>query len=54
MQPFASGNYINELDAFSRPDLLPRCFAPEAFERLRALRRRYDPEGLFHDFPGLS
>ncbi|MFM7275832.1 MAG: hypothetical protein ACKO4A_18650, partial [Gammaproteobacteria bacterium] len=54
LQPFASGNYINELDAFSRPDLLPRCFAPEAFERLRALRRRYDPEGLFHDFPGLS
>ena len=54
LQPFASGNYINELDAFRRPDLLKRAFSAEAFARLQALRKRYDPQGLFHDFPGLS
>ncbi len=54
LQPYASGNYINELDAFSRPDLLKSAFSAEAFARLQALRKRYDPNGLFHDFPGLS
>lgn len=54
LQPFASGNYVNELDAFRRPDLLRRCFSAQAMGRLRALRRRYDPGGVFHDFPGLS
>jgi FAD/FMN-containing dehydrogenase len=54
LQPYASGNYINELDAFRRPDLLKRAFSVDAFARLQALRKRYDPQGLFHDFPGLS
>jgi FAD/FMN-containing dehydrogenase len=54
LQPFASGNYINELDAFRRPDLLERCFSADALARLHRLRQRYDPDGLFHDFPGLS
>ncbi len=54
LQPYASGNYINELDAFRRPDLLERAFSAQAFARLQALRKRYDPQGLFHDFPGLS
>lgn len=54
LQPFASGNYVNELDAFRRPDLLARAFSPQAMQRLQSLRLRYDPHGLFHDFPGLS
>ena len=54
LQPYASGNYINELDAFRRPDLLKNAFTAEAFTRLQALRKRYDPQGVFHDFPGLS
>jgi FAD/FMN-containing dehydrogenase len=33
---------------------LKRAFSVDAFARLQALRKRYDPQGLFHDFPGLS
>lgn len=54
MQPFASGSYINEMDGFRDPARIANAFSPAARERLAALRRRYDPQGLFHDFPGLS
>jgi len=54
MQPFATGSYINEMDGFRYPERTARAFSPAARERLAALRRRYDPQGLFHDFPGLS
>jgi FAD/FMN-containing dehydrogenase len=40
------GHYVGEAD-HERPGRLAACYAPAAWERLDALRRRYDPEGVF-------
>jgi FAD/FMN-containing dehydrogenase len=29
-----------------------QCYTPEAWERLRVLRAKYDPRSLFHDYLG--
>jgi FAD/FMN-containing dehydrogenase len=52
MRPLATGQYINEVDTFRDPQAVQRCFSPAAWQRLRQLKRRYDPSGLFCDFPG--
>lgn len=52
MRPLAVGQYINEVDAFRDPSVVRRCFTDSAWQRLAALRERYDPEGLFVGWPG--
>jgi FAD/FMN-containing dehydrogenase len=52
MRPLAVGQYINEVDAFLDPTAPQRCFSPAAWQRLAELRRRYDPMGVFHSWPG--
>ena len=50
MQPYASGYYINEFDRETRSDLTSACFAPANWQKLKELRRQYDPDGVYHDF----
>ncbi|WP_394538455.1 FAD-binding oxidoreductase [Lysobacter enzymogenes] len=45
----ASGAYINEFDLEERSAQVERCFAPANWARLRELRHRCDPDGVFHD-----
>jgi FAD/FMN-containing dehydrogenase len=46
MQPFASGTYVNVLsDADSRTEEAHRA---DVLARLAAVKRRYDPENVFH------
>jgi FAD/FMN-containing dehydrogenase len=52
MRPLAVGQYINEVDAFLDPAAPQRCFSAAAWQRLAALRRRYDPQGVFQSWPG--
>ncbi len=52
MDPYAKGHYVNEVEARLNPDRIRQCFSPENWRRLRALRRSYDPEGVFHDYLG--
>ncbi len=40
------GHYVGEAD-LDRPGRLRACFSPEAWDRLRILRARYDPAGTF-------
>lgn len=54
LAPFAAGRYINEIDAESDPAKIQSCFSKEDWARLRAVRKRYDPDGLFHDFFALG
>ena len=54
MRPLAVGQYINEVDSFRDAEAVQRCFSAESWQRLRQLKRRYDPSGLFFDFPGWS
>ena len=52
MRPLAVGQYINEVDAFRDPAAVKRCFSADAWKRLEALRRQYDPRGLYYSWPG--
>jgi FAD/FMN-containing dehydrogenase len=53
MQPLASGHYINEFDRETRADRTRYCFAPANWQRLQDLRRKYDPDHVFHGFLGV-
>lgn len=51
LAPLRSGRYVGEADLTVTPDRLAECFTPEALERLRELRARFDPESLFFTWP---
>lgn len=53
LQPFASGHYINEIDIEAAPQKAEQCFSPQAWSRLAEVRRRHDPQSLFHGFYGV-
>jgi FAD/FMN-containing dehydrogenase len=42
---------VGEADLTIDPGRRAECFTPDALERLEALRRRYDPDGLFAAWP---
>lgn len=53
LEPIALGHFVNEADLHAHPGRLARCFTPASWERLLDLRAQWDPDGLFHDPPGL-
>jgi FAD/FMN-containing dehydrogenase len=47
IQPWAvSGGYVNYMQADEPIERVRSAFGPEAFERLQAVKRRYDPENV--------
>lgn len=48
------GRYINEVEARRHPAHIRECFTDENWQRLAELRRRYDPNGVFHGYLGYS
>ena len=54
LRSISAGHYINEVNGFANPELVPECFSPKAWKRLQTLRQKYDPAGLFYRFPGLG
>ncbi|GAA2236650.1 FAD-binding oxidoreductase [Herbiconiux moechotypicola] len=50
--PMSSGHFLNEADIRRRPERVPASFRPADWERLQRLRREWDPEELFHGWPG--
>ncbi len=50
LQRYARGHYINEIDAEARPASIEGSFSDSAWKRLAQLRRRVDPNSVFHDF----
>jgi FAD/FMN-containing dehydrogenase len=54
MDPFAVGHYVNEIEARGHPERYPQCFTAANWERLQELRKRYDPNGVFHSYLGHS
>ena len=46
--PHLEGMYLS-FETATGPEVLARAFPPEHLARLRALKRRYDPTGLFRD-----
>lgn len=51
LAPVRAGRYVGEADLTAGSERLAECFTPGALARLGELRRRYDPEGLFHTWP---
>ena len=45
---FSGGGYVNYMQADEPVERVRAAFGDEAFERLRALKRRYDPENVLH------
>jgi FAD/FMN-containing dehydrogenase len=43
---FSGGGYVNYMQADEPIERVRAAFGPEAFERLQALKRRYDPDNL--------
>jgi FAD/FMN-containing dehydrogenase len=54
VEPFVIGHYIAEAHLPAGPSRSTGSFAPSNWERLGMLRRRFDPEGLFHTYLGLG
>lgn len=54
LEPLATGHYINEFDRETRAARTPHCFAPADWQKLRTLRQKYDPGGVYHDFLGMG
>ncbi len=52
MDPFAKGRYVNEVEARLYPQHIRECFSADNWRRLRLLRRKHDPHGVFHDYLG--
>jgi FAD/FMN-containing dehydrogenase len=50
LEPWSAtgGGYVNYMQADEPVDRVRAAFGDEAFERLRALKRRYDPANLLH------
>lgn len=53
LEPSGVGHYLGEAD-LSAAQRAERSFAPGHWQRLQAVRRAYDPSGLFHGFPGVD
>lgn len=47
LRPYNTGYYIGETNTVEQPTNVPQAFTAEKWERLCALRRRHDPEGVF-------
>ena len=54
LQPYSKGTYVNEIEATLFPERVRSCFSGESWERLAELRRKYDPDGIFHSWLGYS
>ncbi|MEH3145653.1 MAG: FAD-binding oxidoreductase [Methylobacterium frigidaeris] len=55
LRPYNIGYYIGETNTVERPSSATQAFTPEKWQRLCALRDRYDPDRVFFDyFDGLT
>ena len=54
MDPYAKGHYINEIEARRHPERIRACFSETNWEKLQAVRKQYDPDGVFHTYLGYS
>ena len=53
LEPFSLGHYINNEDIVTYPERNEGSFSPESWKKLRQLRKKLDPNGVFHDYYGV-
>ena len=54
LSPLAEGFYVNEVDCFRHPEQVEKSYTADNWQRLQAINKAYDPDGLFHTFPGFG
>lgn len=54
LQPYSKGTYINETEATLFPERVKSSFSEEGWQRLGELRKKYDPDKVFHTYIGYS
>ena len=54
LQPYSKGTYINETEMTLFPERVRSSFSDESWQRLTELRKKYDPEMVFHSYIGHS
>jgi FAD/FMN-containing dehydrogenase len=52
LEKYAVGHYVGESDIISDPRRAERSYAKANWERLKILRQKYDPDGLFCGYFG--
>jgi FAD/FMN-containing dehydrogenase len=54
LEPLAVGCYVGESDIAANPSQMVNSFARAHWERLQALREKYDPNRVFHSYMGVQ
>jgi hypothetical protein len=52
LEPVSVGLYVGEADLEVTPGRAAKCYSAEAWERMRELKRKHDPDDLFCWFLG--
>ncbi len=52
LQPYSKGTYVNEIEATLFPERIKSSFSEKNWERLAELRKKYDPDNVFHTWLG--
>ena len=54
LQPYGKGTYVNEIEATRFPERIKSSFSEKSWTRLAELRKKYDPDNVFHPWLGYS
>ncbi len=52
LEPITRGHYMGETDLLASPTRAAESLAPGVWERLKTIRQRYDPQGVFYSHIG--
>lgn len=54
LAPLSAGHFISEADLEASPARSERSFSKASWDKIQAVRDKYDPQGLFHTYLGHS
>ena len=52
LAPLAVGHYVNEADLEADPERSEHSYSKASWEKIKAVKDKYDPGGIFHTYPG--
>ena len=52
LAPLAAGHFISEADLEAGPERSQRSYSKASWKKIKAVKDKYDPAGVFHTYPG--